>query len=180
MVSNNNPYTWISAEIIRIAITWLMEKVLFFFFFLQSIYPIYWTQMTNICRFRNIITEDLLLFSVLFDVNNFNSFRLKKEPFRDDTLAPGKLSSFFSTSDWSRQRVLHSCVYCPSVSAGQCRIWKTPRSPHVTRETSTTAAPPATSPPPVIQDPAAAAPGPSSLDMMGTGPQHCYFFWNGL
>lgn len=71
---------------------------------------------------------------------------------------------------------LHLCIFCPSVSAGQCRIWRTPRSPHVTRATSTIAAPPVTSPPPVIQDPAAAALGPSSPDMMGTGPQQCYFF----
>lgn len=70
--------------------------------------------------------------------------------------------------------------FSPSVSAGQCRIWRTPRSPHVTKETSTTAAPPVTSPPPVIQDLAAAAPGRSSLDMMGKGPHQCYFFWNSL
>lgn len=60
------------------------------------------------------------------------------------------------------------------VSAGHYRIWRTPRSPHVIRETSTTAALPVTSPPQVIQVPVAAAPGPSSLDMMGTEPQQCY------
>lgn len=64
------------------------------------------------------------------------------------------------------------CFVSFGVSAGQCRIWKIPRSRHVTRETSTTVAPPVTSRPPAIQDPVAAAPGPSSPDMMGTGPQY--------
>lgn len=73
---------------------------------------------------------------------------------------------------------LTGCVLFLCFSAGQCRTWRIPRSPHVIRETSTTAAPPATSPPPVIQDLVAVATGPSSLYMMGTIPQkHTFFFF---
>lgn len=60
---------------------------------------------------------------------------------------------------------------------GQCRIWKIPRSHCVTRETNTIVAPLVTSHPPVIQDPVAAVPGPSSLDMMVVHPQSFMSVW---
>lgn len=62
--------------------------------------------------------------------------------------------------------------YKTCLSAGRCRMWRTRRSPRVIRATSsTTAARLATSRRPATQDPVAAAPGPSSLDTMGTQPQ---------
>lgn len=122
---------------------------------------------TKHCRLHYIKSKDSLLF-FLFYVSEINLI----------FSAFGRFvrNHFFTSFDQLWQCVLHLDIFCPSVSAGHCRTWRTPRSPHVTRGTSTIAAPLVTSPPPVIQDPVVAAPGPSSLDMMGTGPQQCYFF----